>query len=123
MNNKKGKVMFQGTASNVGKSIISTGICRILSEDGYRVLPFKSQNMSLQSKFDSNGGEMGTAQILQAEACGIEPFAYMNPILLKPCGNHISELIFNGKSLGKYSSKEYQEMKKKLAVELKKNIR
>lgn len=115
---KKGKIMFQGTASNVGKSTIAIGVCRILTNDGYNVIPFKSQNMSLQSKIDSNGREMGVAQVLQAEACHKVASVYMNPILLKPCGNHISEVIVNGESVGKMSSEEYKDYKLSLIPKL-----
>lgn len=107
-------VMFQGTASNVGKSIIAAGVCRLLTEDGYNVVPFKPQNMSLNSFIDEDGLEMGRAQVFQAEACEKKPHAYMNPVLLKPCGNHISQVIVNGKSRGNMNSKEYQNYKKEL---------
>lgn len=103
--------MFQGTASNVGKSIISAGICRVLWQDGYRVGPFKSQNMSLNSYIDKYGGEMGRAQVFQAEACNLLPRAYMNPILLKPSGNHMSQLIMKGKFIKNISSSDYQDLK------------
>ena len=104
-------IMFQGTASNVGKSIISAGICRVLWQDGYRVGPFKSQNMSLNSYIDKYGGEMGRAQVFQAEACNLLPRAYMNPILLKPSGNHMSQLIMKGKFIKNISSSDYQDLK------------
>lgn len=107
-------IMFQGTASNVGKSVIAAGVCRLLYQDGYNVVPFKPQNMSLNSYIDEDGLEMGRAQVFQAEACNKIPHAYMNPILLKPCGNHISQVIVNGKSVGNMSSKEYGNYKKKL---------
>lgn len=104
-------IMFQGTASNVGKSIISAGICRILWQDGYKVGPFKSQNMSLNSYIDKYGGEMGRAQVFQAEACHLLPRAYMNPILLKPSGNNMSQLIMKGKFVRNISSRDYQALK------------
>lgn len=104
-------IMFQGTASNVGKSLIAAGICKVMTEDGYNVVPFKPQNMSLNSFIDEEGLEMGRAQVFQAEACKKKPRAYMNPVLLKPCGNHISQVIVNGKSVGNMSSKEYQKYK------------
>ena len=107
-------VMFQGTASNVGKSLIAAGVCRVMTQDGYNVVPFKPQNMSLNSFIDEDGLEMGRAQVFQAEACNKKPHAYMNPVLLKPCGNHVSQIIVNGKSVGNMSSKDYQKYKEKL---------
>ena len=108
------KIMLQGTASNVGKSTIVTGLCRIFKQDGHRVIPFKSQNMALNSFITKEGLEMGRAQVSQAEACGLDPIADMNPILLKPCGNHKSQVIVRGKVVGDMSSKEYHEYKLKL---------
>ena len=108
------KIMLQGTASNVGKSIITTGLCRIFKQDGYNVIPFKSQNMALNSFITKEGLEMGRAQVSQAEACGIDPIADMNPILLKPNGNHKSQVIVRGKVVGDMSSKEYHEYKLQL---------
>ena len=108
------KIMLQGTASNVGKSIITTGLCRIFKQDGYTVTPFKSQNMALNSFITKEGLEMGRAQVSQAEACKIEPIADMNPILLKPCGNNKSQVIVRGKVIGDMSSKEYHEYKLQL---------
>ena len=108
------KIMLQGTASNVGKSIITTGLCRIFKQDGYNVIPFKSQNMALNSFITKEGLEMGRAQVSQAEACGIDPIADMNPILLKPNGNNKSQVIVRGKVVGDMSSKEYHEYKLQL---------
>lgn len=108
------KIMLQGTASNVGKSIITTGLCRIFKQDGYKVTPFKSQNMALNSFITKEGLEMGRAQVSQAEACGIDPIADMNPILLKPCGNNKSQVIVRGKVVGDMSSKDYHEYKLEL---------
>lgn len=111
--------MFQGTASNVGKSIIAAGICRIFAQDGYKVAPFKPQNMALNSFITEEGLEMGRAQVFQAEAAMIKPKADMNPILLKPCGNHRSQVIVRGKVVGEMHSSEYHEYKLKLIDVLK----
>ena len=108
------KIMFEGTASNVGKSIIVTGLGRIFKQDGYSVTPFKSQNMALNSFITKEGLEMGRAQVSQAEACGLEPIADMNPILLKPSGNNKSQVIVRGKVVGDMSSPEYHEYKLEL---------
>ena len=108
------KIMFQGTASNVGKSIIVTGLCRILKQDGYNVIPFKSQNMALNSFITKEGLEMGRAQVSQAEACGLDPIADMNPILLKPSSNNKSQVIVRGKVVGDMDSPEYFEYKLQL---------
>lgn len=97
---KKPAVMFQGTGSNVGKSLLAAAFCRILKQDGYNVAPFKAQNMSLNSYVTMGGGEMGRAQVLQAQACGIEPDTRMNPILLKPADERKAQVIVNGKPAG-----------------------
>ncbi len=81
---KRPALMFQGTSSNAGKSVLTAAFCRILLQDGYRVAPFKSQNMSLNSFVTRDGGEMGRAQVVQAQACRLEPDVRMNPVLLKP---------------------------------------
>ena len=113
------KIMLQGTASNVGKSIITAGLCRVFKQDGYSVAPFKSQNMALNSFITKEGLEMGRAQVFQAEAAGIEPIADMNPILLKPSGNHRCQVIVRGKVREDMSSSDYHIYKPKLAKELK----
>lgn len=112
-------IMVQGTMSNVGKSLLAAGLCRIFRQDGYRVAPFKSQNMALNSFITSEGLEMGRAQVMQAEAAGIEPSVLMNPILLKPTNDVGSQVIVNGEVLGNYSARDYFAFKKKLLPEIK----
>ena len=112
-------IMFLGTASNVGKSTLAAGLCRILKQDGYKVAPFKSQNMALNSYITKDGLEMGRAQVTQAEAAGIEPDVRMNPILLKPSGKNRCQVIVNGKVLDTVSSSVYHDYKEKLAIMLK----
>lgn len=108
-------IMVQGTASSVGKSIITAGLCRVFTQDGYRVAPFKSQNMALNSYITREGKEMGRAQVVQAEAAGIEPCVEMNPILLKPTTDRKSQVILNGEVHGNMSAQEYHEYKPQLA--------
>ncbi|MBD5452168.1 MAG: cobyric acid synthase, partial [Lachnospiraceae bacterium] len=116
-------IMIQGTMSNVGKSLIVAGLCRLMARDGYRVAPFKSQNMALNSYITEEGLEMGRAQVMQAEAAGIQPLVCMNPILLKPT-NHIgSQLIVNGQVIGNMSAKEYFAYKKNVFPEVEKAFR
>ena len=100
-------IMLQGTSSHVGKSILTTALCRILLQDGYRVTPFKAQNMALNSYVTKTGGEMGRAQVAQAEAAGLEPIVEMNPVLLKPTGNSSSQVIIMGKPVGVMSARQY----------------
>ncbi len=104
-------IMLQGTASDVGKSILATGLCRIFAQDGFRVAPFKSQNMALNSGISQKNEEMGRAQIVQAEAAGIEPDARMNPILLKPMGERHSQLIVLGKKIADMNAIRYHQFK------------
>ncbi len=112
--------MIQGTASNAGKSLLAAGLCRIFRQDGYRAAPFKSQNMALNSFITREGLEMGRAQVMQAEAAGIEPDVRMNPILLKPTGDMASQVIVNGEVRGNYAAKDYFRDKTALIPEVKK---
>ena len=91
-------IMIQGTMSNAGKSVIAAGLCRIFHQDGYRTAPFKSQNMALNSFITKEGLEMGRAQVVQAEAAGIEPSVDMNPILAQATNDIGSQVIVNGVS-------------------------
>jgi len=99
--------MFVGTGSDVGKSVINAAFCRIFLQDGYHPAPFKAQNMSLNSYPTPDGLEIGRAQAVQAEACGIECRVEMNPILLKPTNNTNAQIVLNGKPIGNKSAKEY----------------
>ena len=98
-------MQLQGTMSNAGKSLLAAGLCRIFKQDGYRVAPFKSQNMALNSFITEDGLEMGRAQVMQAEAAGIKPSVFMNPILLKPTNDVGSQVIVNGEVLGTMSAR------------------
>lgn len=111
-------IMVQGTMSNAGKSLLAAGLCRIFKQDGYRVAPFKSQNMALNSFITEEGLEMGRAQVMQAEAAGIAPSVLMNPILLKPTNDVGSQVIVNGEVLGTMSARDYFKYKKKLVPEV-----
>lgn len=106
------RIMIQGTMSNAGKSLLAAGLCRIFKQDGYRVAPFKSQNMALNSYITQTGGEMGRAQVVQAEAAGIVPDVRMNPILLKPTTDVGSQVIVNGKIQGNMRAMEYYRRKR-----------
>ncbi|MGQ1947844.1 cobyric acid synthase [Geofilum sp. OHC36d9] len=110
MTNRKKTIrnlMLVGTGSDVGKSVLATAFCRIFREDGYHPVPFKSQNMSLNSFVTTNGGEIGRAQAVQAEACGIDCHTDMNPVLLKPSSDKTAQVILNGKIFGNYSAGSY----------------
>lgn len=107
-------IMIQGTMSNAGKSLTAAALCRIFADRGYRVAPFKSQNMALNSFVTRDGGEMGRAQVVQAEAARREPDVRMNPILLKPTTDVGSQVVVLGKAVGNFSARDYFHYKKKL---------
>lgn len=100
-------IMFVGTCSDAGKSLLNTAFCRIFLQDGYCPAPFKAQNMSLNSYSTPDGGEIGRAQAVQAEACGIMPHTDMNPVLLKPSTDQTSQVVLNGRPVGNMSAREY----------------
>jgi len=107
--NKKvaARLMIQGTSSSVGKSVLAAAFCRIFYQEGYRVSPFKAQNMALNSFVTATGGEMGRAQVVQAQAAGVEPEVRMNPILLKPSGPNGSQVVIMGESQGNVTALRY----------------
>lgn len=111
-------IMIQGTTSNAGKSLVAAGLCRIFMQDGYKVAPFKSQNMALNSFITDDGFEMGRAQVMQAEAAGVAPDVRMNPILLKPTSDKGSQVIINGEVMGDMSAKDYFAHKTKLIPDI-----
>lgn len=111
-------IMVQGTMSNVGKSFLVAGLCRVFSQDGYKVAPFKSQNMALNSFITEEGLEMGRAQVMQAEAAGIKPSVLMNPILLKPTTDMGSQVIVNGKVVGNMHAMDYFKRKRDFIPEV-----
>ena len=112
------RLMVQGTMSGSGKSLLTAALCRIFAQDGYRVAPFKSQNMALNSYITADGLEMGRAQVVQAQSAGKEPDVRMNPILLKPTGDTGSQVIVNGVVRGNYSARDYFRMKKQLIPDI-----
>jgi adenosylcobyric acid synthase len=114
MSSKGRVIMVQGTASSVGKSILVAALCRILKQDGFSVAPFKAQNMSLNSFVTREGGEIGRAQVVQAEAAGIEPTVDMNPVLLKPEADSKSQVIVMGRVMKTLAAKHYYEHKSEL---------
>ncbi|PHM49234.1 cobyric acid synthase [Xenorhabdus miraniensis] len=111
-------LMIQGTASDVGKSVLVAGFCRIFSQDGYCCTPFKSQNMALNSGITADGKEMGRAQIFQAEAAGIAPDVRMNPVLLKPTSDRKAQVVFMGKVMCSMNAVEYHEYKPQLLQQI-----
>ena len=108
------KIMVLGTASGVGKSTVATALCRYYKNKGFKVAPFKALNISLNSYVTEDGLEMGRAQVVQAEACGLKPMAYMNPVLLKPSGNNKTQVIVNGRVHSMMDSYKYKELNKEL---------
>ncbi|MEG0798303.1 MAG: cobyric acid synthase [Acidaminococcaceae bacterium] len=111
-------IMVQGTMSNAGKSLVTAGLCRVFNQDGYKVAPFKSQNMALNSFITKEGAEMGRAQVVQAEAANIEPSVLMNPILLKPTSDQGSQVIVNGEAIGTMTAAEYFAFKTQLIPDI-----
>ncbi|WP_324673819.1 cobyric acid synthase [Hymenobacter sp. GOD-10R] len=109
-------IMFVGTASDVGKSIITAGFCRIFRQDGYHPAPFKAQNMSLNSYATPEGLEIGRAQAMQAEAAGVPCHVDMNPVLLKPTSDQASQVVLNGRPIGTQSAYEYFRANDRLAL-------
>ncbi|HAF17237.1 MAG: cobyric acid synthase [Syntrophomonadaceae bacterium] len=110
-------IMFQGTSSHVGKSILATALCRIFYQDGYRVAPFKAQNMTRNSYLTEEGLEMGKSQAIQAMAAGVAPRVEMNPVLIKPVSNSSAQMIVNGRPMGDMSDRDYCEGKNLILFE------
>ena len=110
----KPNIMIQGTASSVGKSLVATALCRIFKEDGFQPVPFKSQNMSLNSYITEDGFEMGRAQVAQAEAAGLKPDVAMNPILIKPTGDQTAQIMVGGQVWKNLTAEAYQGIKPQL---------
>ena len=111
-------IMLQGTASDVGKSVLVAGLCRIFHQDGWRTAPFKSQNMALNSGITPDGKEMGRAQIMQAEAAGIPPDVRMNPILLKPTSDCQAQVVLMGEVLRDMDAVRYHDFKPRLREQI-----
>ena len=106
--------MILGSGSDVGKSIMVAGLCRIFRQEGIRVAPFKAQNMALNSFITPEGGEMGRAQVVQAQAAGLVPHVDMNPVLLKPSSEVGSQVIVQGRVYGNFSARDYYRLKPRL---------
>ncbi|MCL1993790.1 MAG: cobyric acid synthase [Spirochaetes bacterium] len=112
-------IMIQGTASGVGKTILAMALCRIFSQDGYKVAPFKSQNITSNTAFSKAGEEIAVSQILQARAAGIEPDANMNPVILKPSlEKQATQVILKGRPYAELNAHNYSEVKQKLIPEI-----
>lgn len=112
-------LMVMGTASSVGKSVLCSALLRIMKQDGFRVAPFKAQNMALNSFVTKDGLEMGRAQVTQAQAAGLEPDVRMNPVLLKPTSDRRSQVIVDGKAIGTMTAMEYHHYKPALRERIK----
>src|SRR5690242_9471751 len=108
--NRTPAIMFQGTGSDVGKSLIVAGLARAFHRQGLRVRPFKPQNMSNNAAVTADGGEIGRAQALQARACGVAPSVHMNPVLLKPQSEIGAQVVVQGRVYGNAKAAAYQEM-------------
>lgn len=116
-------IMLQGTGSSVGKSLLAAALCRIFKQDGYRVAPFKAQNMALNSYITADGLEMGRAQVVQAEACALAPAVEMNPVLLKPSADREAQVIVMGKVYGTMTAARYQTLKAELRATIREAYR
>ncbi len=116
-------IMVVGTGSHVGKSVLVTGLCRVLRRRGIDVAPFKAQNMALNSGITPEGGEIGRAQISQAEAAGLAPHVDMNPVLLKPTSDMGSQVIVQGRVLGNYKGIDYYRLKPRLLPKVMQSFR